>query len=91
MPTDGTVLISYDGIIAIEMISTLQKLHLTRGGGLQALWRRWDEESTQQKGLFLPVVFSLMSIEIEGVNYNIVLKLNRINIDYPLIEEQWND
>ena len=59
VPTKGTSFISSNGLVSIEFITTLQKKLMTRGGGLLMSWKKWEEELSSHRGIFLPVIISL--------------------------------
>ncbi|CAD8184357.1 unnamed protein product [Paramecium octaurelia] len=89
LPQKGTLYITHDNLISIEFITRDQKRQLTKGGGVQLLWQRWDQEYTCALGIFLPVILGVHSYYLNGNYFTIVFKLNRLRLKYPLLEELW--
>ncbi|CAD8084910.1 unnamed protein product [Paramecium primaurelia] len=90
LPQEGTLFITHDNLISIEFITKEQKRQLTKGGGVQLLWQRLDQEFTCALGIFLPVIFGIHSYYLNGNYYTIVFKLNRMRLKYPLFEQLWS-
>ncbi|CAK94554.1 unnamed protein product (macronuclear) [Paramecium tetraurelia] len=86
----GTLFLTHDNLISMEFITNEQKRQLTKGGGMQQLWSRYEQEFICELGIFLPVIIGLHSYYLDDNYYTLVFKLNRFKLKYPLIEEQWS-
>ncbi|CAD8198156.1 unnamed protein product [Paramecium octaurelia] len=86
----GTLFLTHDNLISMEFITNEQKRQLTKGGGMQQLWLRYEQEFICELGIFLPVIIGLHSYYLDDDYYTLVFKLNRLKLKYPLIEEQWS-
>ncbi|CAD8110984.1 unnamed protein product [Paramecium primaurelia] len=91
LPQEGTLFITHDNMISIEFITRDQKRQLTKGGGIQLLWQRFDQEFMCTLGIFLPVIFGIHSYCLNDNYYTLVFKLNRLKIQYPLLDELWSN
>ncbi|CAD8188609.1 unnamed protein product [Paramecium octaurelia] len=87
---EGTFFLSHDNLISVEFITKEQKRQLTKGGGLQQLWLRYEQEFMCGLGIFLPVIIGLHSYNIDENHYTLVFKLNRLKLKYPLLDDQWS-
>lgn len=94
----GTIYITQDGLLSLDLITTAQKLRLTRGGGLLRLCKRWKDAQLQTEdanltsNTLLPAIVGLHSIELAPKRFiNILVKLNTIRFDFPLSERVWEN
>ncbi|CAD8193169.1 unnamed protein product [Paramecium pentaurelia] len=87
---EGTLFMTHDNLISMEFITKEQKRQLTKGGGMQQLWLRYEQEYLCGLGIFLPVIIGLHSYNLEDNSYTLIFKLNRLKLKYPLINEQWS-
>ncbi|CAD8118222.1 unnamed protein product [Paramecium sonneborni] len=90
LPLEGTLFITHDNLISFEFITRDQKRQLTKGGGVQLLWQRLDQEYICALGIFLPVIFAIHSYYLNDNYYTIAFKLNRLKLHYPLFQELWS-
>ncbi|CAD8117660.1 unnamed protein product [Paramecium sonneborni] len=90
LPQEGTLFITHDNLISCEFITRDQKRQLTKGGGIQLLWQRLDQEYICALGIFIPVIFAIHSYCLNDNYYTLAFKLNRLKLHYPLQQELWS-
>jgi hypothetical protein len=89
MAQHGTMFVSHDNYVSLDIISTRHKTYLTRGGGLLQLWRVWAD-NLERKESMLPYIVAVACFRFKGLPaINIAVRVNRVHYMYPRCEEGW--